>query len=189
MPPRLLTQAEMKREVGIARMAQVLADAMAVRAGELPRGLSGIPSDEREWYRGTVRSLVEIYESVIGTAAAVLEARQREEEARRAAAAVESRLRIEQQYAAVEAQERGHDMTPWHCSGEELGKGIARASCRRCRRIAVVDIQQQPPRAGLALTTGCLAEADRRDAQIATRRRPDAFLADQHEADTDPRRI
>jgi hypothetical protein len=163
--------ARLKRDVGISRGARVLAEALAVRLGMTPAAFSSLPADERDWCRRTVRSLIEIYEQVTGiTPANVDEVRAKDDEAKRAAVAVQNRLDIERSVAAVRASERGHELGPWQ--GE--GAGVARASCVHCRRVAVVDIHQQPPHAGLALTSGCLSEAERR--------RPDAFLSAQPNA-------
>lgn len=162
--------ARLKRDVGVHRAAQTLADAMACRVGETPRGLSTMLRAEADWYRQTARNLIEIYETCTGiTPENAVETRRREEDARKAEAAVQNRVAIERQLAAVAAAERGHELGPWHADGPELGKGIERASCARCRRVAVVDINLDPPRAGLALTTGCLT-------------RPDAFLSQQPDA-------
>lgn len=147
--------ARLKRDVAFHRAAQVLADAIACRAGEAPRNLSAMPPLEREWFKQISRQLIETFETL--TAArepdAVVEQRTREVEKK--ATAETQRMDIARGRARVAAIERGHDLGSWSPSVT----GVM-ASCTRCSRTAFVNLSTDPVAiAGPAIEEGCLVAA------------------------------
>lgn len=83
-------------------------------------------------------------------------------------AAQDAALRELRAAAVTIAKERGHWPGSWH----ELDDACEVAYCRSCWRAAVVDVLRDPHLAGPALSEPCAP------------RRPDAFLANQHESRT-----
>lgn len=156
--------ARLKRDVAFHRVAQVLADAIHCRRGESPRGLSTMAPEEREWFKQNARQVVEIFEQMTAARVPDAEADAAAERARvtaeRTQAALENRMAIERSRASLAAQERGHDMQPWHASLQEIGVGINRARCYRCDRHATITLGDDPVLSGSALTEGCLVAAE-----------------------------
>ena len=60
-----LMLARLKREHGLHRAAQTLADAVRCQRGERPMPLSQMALHEREWFKQTARQLVEMFETVV----------------------------------------------------------------------------------------------------------------------------
>jgi len=174
--------ARLKRDVAIYRAAQVLADALAWRAGRPPRGLSVMSAADREWHRGTARQLVEIYETAAGIETP-LPAAPPDPAVQQIGRSREAQRLIERQRGRDGARERGHELGLWRLAAEE--GGVDEAVCRRCGRPAFIDVTAVPALSGPALVEGCLTAAEDRDVRIATQSRPDAFLSEQHDADLD----
>lgn len=156
-----LDLARLKRGHGMHRAAQVLADASRCRAGLPPQPLALLEADEREWFKQAARNCIEIFETVtIDREPDAVQAR-RQTRQEQLAVALENRLAIERSTAAVRAAERGHELGPWHCDGPDIGRGIERALCLRCKRLAGINVGDDPVLSGPALTEGCLTAADK----------------------------
>jgi hypothetical protein len=155
-----------KREIGLHRAAQTLADAYRCREQLRPVPLNQLEPEAREWFKQTARNLIEIFEVVTTEREPDAEREAREIALVGQAHARQRRLGIERALAGVMASERGHDLNPWApVSADGL---IERAACSRCTRIATIDIRgDHTQTSGPAITEGCLA-----------RLRPDAFLAE-----------
>jgi len=151
----------LKRDIGMHRAAQTLADAMRCHQGLSPVPISRLSPDEREWFKQTARNLIEIFETITTEREpdAVRETRQMQEvtEAR----ALDSSLAIARGRAGAAAKERGHVLGPWHCPGTELGTGRERAECRTCGRTVFIDVFSSPYYSGMAVVAGCLVAAER----------------------------
>lgn len=151
----------LRRDYAIHRAAQLLADAVRVRAAEPALPLTLLPPEVRDWYKATARTLIEVFETMTtGREPDAVQA-QREVEAAKFAQSLESRLAIERSTARVRAIARGHDLGPWSAAGPELQRGVEQAHCRRCVRAARIALGDDPVLSGLALTDGCLVAADK----------------------------
>lgn len=151
--------ARLKRDVAFHRAAQVLADAIACRAGEAPRNLSTMPPLEREWFKQTARQAIETFETLTADREPDAVVEQRTREAAKQATARESRISMDRSRARVSAMERGHDLGPWSPSvtGEM-------ASCVRCSRTVFINLALEPAAiAGPGVTEGCLTAAGREE--------------------------
>lgn len=162
--PMPIDISRIQRDVAFHRCAQVLADASLVRDGERPRGLSSMSPIEREWFKQTSRQLIELFEEMTTgkkSDADLRDAEQRQQfEADRQRNAYEHRIAIERSRAAVQAQERGHELGPWHATSDDDVLGAERAVCTACGREVRIDTKAEPALTGAALTTGCLTAAE-----------------------------
>lgn len=159
LPTPGLTE-RLKRDIGLHRAAQTLADATRCQLGLRPLPLSQLDARDREWFRQTARNLIEIFETVTTEREpdAVRERREMQEvdEAR----VLESRLAVARSRARSAARERGHVLGAWQCAGQELGAGHERAECRTCGRTVFIDVNASPCVSGMALIAGCLVAAE-----------------------------
>jgi hypothetical protein len=179
MTPDLATR--LRRDVAIHRGAQLLADAVLCQRGEKPRLLSLLLPADAEWFKQTARNVIEAFEretTGVDVAAARDAAARALLESERQRAAIRGRIDEARQRARVATQERGHDIGTWRALSEKDGHEAA--YCQRCNRQVQIDIDPLII-AGAALHEGCLSDAGET--------RPDPFLAHQHAADLDARRI
>lgn len=154
--------ARLKRDLGMHRAAQVLADASRCRAGLSALPLTQLDADEREWFKQAARNCIEIFETVTIDREPDAVRAQRDTDAERRssrlAQALESRLSIERSEGRVAASDRGHDLTSWQPTGR--GEGNEVAHCRRCSRSVAITLGSEPVLSGSALTEGCLTAAE-----------------------------
>jgi hypothetical protein len=159
--------ARLKRDVGLHRAAQTLADAWRCREQLRPVPLNQLEPEAREWFKQTARHLIELFEVVTADREPESEREAREIAIVRMAHVRERRMVMERALADGIAADRGHDLNPW--APVSADGTIERAACSRCARIATIDIRQDPTCvSGPAVTEGCL---------FAAVARPDAFLA------------
>lgn len=144
--------ARLKRDVAIYRTAQVLADASACRAGEEPRGLSTMSADDRAWFHQTVRSIVDLYEDMVGIEAPTADDPAEVDNLDRSLSA---QLLIWRAHGRDEATARGHRMGVYHPHQD----GREGSACRRCGRCVVINLSESPSISGSAINEGCLTEA------------------------------
>jgi hypothetical protein len=147
-----------KREHGLHRAAQLLADASRIRRGESPRPLIHLAPAEREWCKQTARQLIEVFETITTDRETDAVQAQRVAQEVRLSLAVESRLAIERSRARMAASERGHDLGSWRPTHPDV-PGEERADCRRCDRYVRIAIGNDPVLSGSALTEGCIVAA------------------------------
>ncbi len=148
----------LRRDHGLHRAAQLLADATRIRQGLSAQPLARLNPDDREWFKQTARHQIEVFELVTQPDRepdAVRE--QREAEDRRLATALENRFAIERSRASVTARERGHKLATWHRLEPETGQETS--FCLRCMRIVRITLGDEPTLSGAALTEGCLTAA------------------------------
>jgi hypothetical protein len=162
MSPPLDLSDRLRRDHGMHRAAQVLADASRIRQGLRPLPLKAIDPEDRAWFKQAARQAIEVFELVTQPDRepdAVVE--QRETAAAQAstklALALESRLAIERSKASVQAAERGHELSTWQPTHPVDGEEMAR--CQRCGRHVRISLGAEPVLTGLALTEGCLVAA------------------------------
>lgn len=155
--------ARLKRQHGLHRAAQTLADATLCQRGERPLSLSQMHPDEREWFKQTARHLIEVYELVTQPEREPDSIREkREVEERRLAQSAAQRQDIARGRARVASIERGHDLGSWRAYGDhgQLGATGVLASCTRCSRTVFVNLSTDPVGiAGPAIEEGCLVAA------------------------------
>lgn len=150
--------ARLKRDVAIHRAAQTLADAIACRAGETPRGLSVLPADDRDWFKATTKSLIDLYESMLGIEPIATTAPAPQGPA---IPAVTNRALILRQQGRDSANERGHDMGTYRPYAE----GIEWSVCKACGRSVLIDLSATPSISGSAINEGCLAAVTGKDVE------------------------
>lgn len=161
----------LKRDIGLHKAAQTLADATRCRSGLEPLPLSQLNSHDRVWFRQTARNLIEIFETLTNPERerdAERERRERTEqrgewEAANATAAAAGRRRSALASAFATARSRaldaasgrGHELGAWRADESEDF-----ADCRRCgRRVALMFNGDDIVARGAALSEGCLAAA------------------------------
>ncbi len=152
----------LKRDIGMHRAAQTLADALHCHRGLRPVPLRDMEPREREWVRQTARNLIEIFETVTTEREPDAAREQRAMADVTDTRALEGRLAIARIRASAAAKERGHVLGPWHCPGTELGAGRERAECRTCGRTVFIDAFTSPLFSGMAVVAGCLSIAETR---------------------------
>lgn len=161
-PPQTDISDLLKRDIGLHRAAQTLADAMRCRDGLRPVPLRNVEPRDREWYRQTARNLIEIFETVTTEREPDGAREQREMQAVTEVREQGNRLAEARARASAAAGQRGHQLGPWHCPGTELGQGRERAQCQTCGRTVFIDIFTAPLYSGMAVVAGCLVAADQR---------------------------
>lgn len=150
----------LKRDIGMHRAAQVLADATRCQTGQAPLPLSQLDPRDREWFRQAARNIIEIFETVTSEREPDAVREQREMEV------VTDHRDVMQQVAAAEhrarhnAARRGHVLDLWEQSPSPLSPTRTRARCKNCGRTVFVDITCDPPYTGMAIISGCLVAAE-----------------------------
>lgn len=160
--PTLDLADRLKRDIGLHRAAQTLADAARCHQGLRPVPLRDLDPRDREWYRQTARNLIEIFETVTMEREPDAAREQREMQEVTELREQQGRLAEARARAGAAARQRGHQLGPWHCPGIELGQGRERAECQTCGRTVFIDIFTAPLYSGMAVVAGCLVAADQR---------------------------
>ncbi len=143
--------ARLQHDVRIRRAAQVLADALAVRAGAELVGLSQMSPEDRDWYLSTTRSIIEIDATLAGAQPPAAQTRVA------LPIVASSHALILRQRGRDAAQDRGHDMGAY----QPLQDGRQMSTCRKCARAVVLNLSVDPSISGSAIDGGCLSAASK----------------------------
>ena len=152
----------LKRDIGMHRAAQTLADATRCQRGLRPMSLRDLDPSEREWFRQAARNVIEVFETET-TEREPDDDRMRREMAAVREARTESNLIASSRARAIyRATHLGHRLGHWESAPIDGSPSRERAACQTCGRTVFVDTTCDVPFSGMAIEVGCLVVAEPR---------------------------